>query len=197
MSKSVFDRLSGVALLLGGLVAIVALIFHPSDIAAPRSAPAHVALYAAVMLVLLGLPGLGAAIARRSRVLGLSGMVLLFFGLAFEDPLHSVLAFTVIPVLAANPDTRPLLQGPPPPTLMAFQIGAGPLILLGMIGLAVALWRMDAAPWLVGVLALGVVGVVIAFAIPPLGIGPGLIYLSLAVAGAALLAGPRVRIPQA
>jgi hypothetical protein len=64
----------------------------------------HIALYAGVMLVLLGLPALGARIATRARRLGLPGMALLLLGLAFEAPLHSVIEFAVPPLGPFGPE---------------------------------------------------------------------------------------------
>jgi hypothetical protein len=186
---TLFTRIGGAAILLGGLIAAVALIFHPDDIAAPRSAPTHLALYVAVLLLLFGLPGLGRILAQRSRVLAAVGTVLLFFGLAFEDPLHSVLAFTVIPVLAADPNTRSLINGPPPPILEVLQFGSAVPILAGLILLAVAVWRTAVLPrWTIGALLIAIVGLALAVALPPSGpIGPILLYLSLATLGWPLL----------
>jgi hypothetical protein len=47
--------------------------------------PVHLALYAAVILIALGLPGLYARQAERARVVGLIGTVLLFFGLVSQS----------------------------------------------------------------------------------------------------------------
>lgn len=185
ISHPAFYRLSGIAMLAGGLLATVAVAFHPEDPFNPRNVPVHLTLYTGVMLVLLGLPGLGARIASKSPVLGLTGMVLLFLGLAYEDPLHSVIEFTVIPTLAANPATRPLLDGPPPRTLLLFQNLALAPLAIGLILLAIAIWRTSALPrWLAIPMLATIVLVPVSFAVPPLGpAGPGVLYLSLAAAG--------------
>ncbi|MBV9579880.1 MAG: hypothetical protein JO057_14920 [Chloroflexi bacterium] len=92
------------------------------------------------MLVALGLQGLYARQSREAGVLGLCGTVLLFFGLVFADPIHSVLAFIVVPVLAADPSTLPLLDGPPPGLIGPLML-AVPVLLVGLVLVGIISWR--------------------------------------------------------
>lgn len=185
MPSSAFTRLSSLALVIGGLLATVAMIFHRPDLGDPLNVPVHLALYTGVMVALLGLPGLGAKLATRSPRLGLAGATALFLGLAFEDPIHSVLTFTAIPVIASDPATRPLLDGPPPGLMGPIQMLAIPVLFAGLILLAIAIWRTGVLPrWLVIPLIGTVLLIPLAFADTPFGIvGPVLLYLSLVALG--------------
>lgn len=198
MQHSAFVRLSSGAMIIGGLLATGAMVFHPEDIAAPVSVPVHLALYSGIMIALIGLPGLGARIASKAGTLGLVGMVLLFLGLAFEDPIHSVLAFTVVPMLAAEPATNSLLGGPPPGLSGPIQLLALPVIVAGLIVLALAIWRTGALPrWLIVPLLGTVLLIPLGFAVPALqSLAPGLLYLSLVALGWTLgLSDARVNSP--
>ena len=80
-------RWSGMALIVGGLLAVVATALHPSRETTasilqtePRLVAAHVLFTVAYLLVLLGLPGLYGAESTRMGRLGLSGFLLAFMG---------------------------------------------------------------------------------------------------------------------
>jgi hypothetical protein len=200
MSNSTLFRLSGISLVLGGLLGAVAVALHPSNMIDPVNIPVHLALYSAVMLIALGLPGLYVRQAERSGVVGLIGTVVLFFGLVFADPIHSVLEFTVVPVLAADPATRPLLDGPPPGLMGPLMI-AVPVLLIGLIVTAISSVRAGIFPrWPAALGFAAVVMVVAGFALsgpgpsesPVSEIGPALLYLTMAAFGY-VLAANRVR----
>lgn len=195
MAPSTLYRLSGLALLIGGLLSTGSVALHPPDgnMVTAINVPIHVALYAGVMLVLFGLPGLCARVAQRAGALGLVGSVLLFFGLAFEDPMHSVLEFTVVPIIAANPATRSLMDGPPPGLFMPLQMLGVLAIFAGLVVLAVAVLRTGVLPrWLAAPMILTVVLVPLGFAVPPMReLGPALLYLTLAGLGYPLLSAGR------
>jgi hypothetical protein len=198
MSASSLFRLSGISLILGGLLGTFAVALHPSNMIDPANIPVHLALYSAVMLIALGLPGLYARQAERAGVLGLIGTVVLFFGLVFVDPIHSVLEFTVVPMLGADPATRPLLDGPPP-GLMGPLLMAVPVLLIGLLVMAIASIRAAVFPrWPAALAVATVVMVVVGFALsgpgpsesPVSEIGPALLYLTLAVYGYVLAINP-------
>ncbi len=192
MSQSSFDRLSGGALILGGLLATAAILVHPDTPLSARNLPVHLALYSAVMLSLLGLPAVGRRLAQRAPGLGLLGMVLFFIGLAFEDPLHAALAFTVEPTLAANPATRSLFEGPPPGLLAPLQIGAIPFILAGLLLLTIAILRSHLLPrWLAWPLSLAFALIPASLVLQALGTLMAVaLYSSVAALGWALLTNP-------
>ncbi|MBV9897138.1 MAG: hypothetical protein JO020_23475 [Chloroflexi bacterium] len=195
MPTPILFRLSGASLLLGGLLAAIAMIFHPTDMTDPANVPVHLALYTAVMLIALGLPGLYGRFALQTGRTGLVGIVLLFVGAVFADPIHSVLEFTVVPVIAADPSTRSLLDGPPP-GLMGPLMLAIPVLLLGMIVWSVSVIRGKTVPRWPAVMSLAGVAAVMAGMIASGGqpggstlseVGPGILYLSLAAFGLVLV----------
>src|SRR5437588_8666172 len=106
MSTASLWRLCGVPLLLGGLIGAVCQYLHPDTANNSLFVPLHLALFAAVMLVLLGLPALVARQIERSGPLGALGGACLFVGLACVDLLHSVLVFGMLPALASDPRTQ-------------------------------------------------------------------------------------------
>lgn len=204
MSNSILFRLSGIALILGGLLGAAAVALHPSNNIDPVNVPVHLALYTAVMLVAVGLPGLYARQAAQAGVTGLIGTIVVFFGLVFADPIHSVALFTVVPLLASDPATRPLLAGPPPglmgPLMIAF-----PILLIGLLVMAVGFLRAGIFPrWPAAVAFATVIMVIAGFAIsgpipdgsPVAEIGPALLYLTMAAYGY-VLAANQVRTPAA
>jgi lysylphosphatidylglycerol synthetase-like protein (DUF2156 family) len=80
-------RWSGMALLLGGVSAIMAALFHPNNYALnavldPFWKPAHVAEGLTELLLVLGLVGLYLRQAERTGLLGLIGFILALFGSA-------------------------------------------------------------------------------------------------------------------
>lgn len=194
MSSQTLFKLSGLALLIGGALGALAVAFHPANMADPANIPVHVALYTAVVLVALGLPGFYAKQAQHTGLPGLLGFLALFFGVLFADPIHSVLEFTVIPVIAADPALQPLLDGPPPGLMGPLMIFV-PVLLLGLLITAIVSLRAGVFPRWPAVVALAAVVLV------PLGIavtgdstesivsevGPALLYLSMAAFGYVLL----------
>lgn len=196
MSSSILFRLSGIALILGGLLGTTAVALHPSNNIDPANIPVHLALYTAVMLVGLGLPGLYARQARQAGLTGLIGTIVVFFGLVFADPIHSVAEFTVVPLLASDPATRPLLAGPPPGLMGPLMI-AIPVLLIGLLVMAVGSMRAGILPrWPAALAFATVIMVVAGFATsgpvpdssPVSEIGPALLYLTMAAYGYVLAA---------
>src|SRR5262249_40100477 len=91
--------LSGSSLIAGGIAGVVAhvlhLQYHPTNPAqvAPyvtKNEPVHLLLFAAVLLVLLGLPGLLARQHERTGVFGLAGFIHVYFGLVCGEWMHCV-----------------------------------------------------------------------------------------------------------
>lgn len=158
MSSTTLFRLSGLSLVLGGLFSILYLFIHPggSGLAYyedPMTAPAHLVGFVAVLLVLLGLPGLYARQAERAGILGLAGTVLIFFGLAVLDGTHNVVDSIVTPALATIPEAEPLLAagGPLEEAVQGGMQGTlvgvgGPMLLLGLILLGIAILRAKVLP---------------------------------------------------
>lgn len=141
-SKTLF-RLSGLALLLALPLQIVGSLLHPPteelvDVLRSTYAPAHLILFLAWLLAVLGLPGFYARQAQRAGVLGLIGFVLTIAAAAYHLYLLLYEA-SATPLLAQDPATQALIG---PGGRMAHGAGAlGPLsfaLLLGwtLFGLA-------------------------------------------------------------
>lgn len=188
MSSTTLFRLSGLSLVLGGLLSVLYLFIHPdeSGLAYYRhamTAPAHLVGFVAVLLVLLGLPGLYARQVGRAGILGLAGTILIFFGLAVLDVTHNVVDATVTPALATIPDAEPLLAagGPFEEALQSGMQGTlvgvgGPMLLLGLVLLGIATLRAKVLPRWAGAL------LIVAAPVTPLGfMVPALEDLTLTV----------------
>ena len=191
MSNATLFRLNGLTLVLGGVLGGVASAVHPPDLTDPINVPVHLALYVAIMLIALGLPGLYLRHSEATKVAGLIGMVMLFFGIVFGDTIHSVIEFTVMPVITANPDTAALMHGGPP-GLMAPLMIAFPVLLLGQLIFAITWLRAAELPrWPAVVACASVVLVIAGFPFngtPLRDAGPALLYFSMAIYGWELLA---------
>ena len=201
MSSTILFRLSGLSLLLGGLLAVVSLI-HPNAssgleyLSDPRTVPAHLLGLTAVLLIMLGLPGLYAGQAERAGVLGLVGTVAVFFCVALLDGTHNVIDSMVRPALATLPEAAPLLTegGPLDSAMEAGPLGtivavAGPVFLLGMIVLGIATIRARVLPRWVGTLPIvAALFVPLGFVVPSLeGIAFAMPYVALGGLGLALM----------
>ena len=109
MSGQVLFRLSGGTLIAGGVSGVIAhflhLQYHPSQPSevlpyVSKSEPVHALLFAAVLLVLLGLPALLVRLREKIGIVGFAGFVLLYFGLVFGEWLHCILEIGIYPALA-------------------------------------------------------------------------------------------------
>jgi hypothetical protein len=202
MTSATLFRLSGLSLLVSGLVAAtihLVVLFAPQVIDPHAHDPLTVHIYlvasTAVLLLILGLPGLYARQAARAGLAGLAGTILIFFSIAILDGTHEVIGTAFWPALAADPATAPLLaageqavqRGP-----LGVLIPLGALLLIaGFLLLGFATLRARVLPRWLGVvfiiaepLALVVFMVpaiaVLAFAVP---------YVALGCAGFVLFAG--------
>lgn len=199
------NRLSGLALILGGAIGAYGQMFHPADPETAADLPRYVqdgtsihrALYFAVMLILLGLPALHARQSKKTGILGLAGFVLLFFGLPLVDLIHSVVFANVLPTLVAetSPDQAMsvLVAAFSAPPWAILEMLGRPLLALGVLLFSIATIRARVFPswngWLlIGALVLNF----IANFLPQVGgasYGGIALYLSLAGFGYALLGG--------
>jgi len=204
MSSSTLFRLSGAALVLGGALGAAGQLLHPADPEGPAmlaayaqaSQPIHLMLFFAVMLVLLGLPGVYARQSEQTGLLGLVGFLLLFFGVPLVDLIHSVVDFAILPaVVEQAPDQAMsvVLAAFEDPSWAILQMLGFPLLGLGVIVFGIATIRARVFPrWSGWVLvAVPIVGIISRFLpIPPdVGTSPDgvLFYVALVGLGYALL----------
>src|SRR5438876_3096221 len=169
-------RLSGLALILGGILLTVHLFTHPGGELAkyalePLWVPSHAIGAVAYLLIPLGLIGLYARQSSQMGWLGLVALVLSFVGLTLSAGASLFLSVVVVPFLGARGSDW---LDPPSGALYvttAFQIAVGISAaagLLGMLLLAVATLRARVLPslgaWLiVGTVPLAVVALVLVF----------------------------------
>lgn len=203
MSYATLVRLSGASLLLGGLAHLIYLFTHPHGsgfayYADPATALSHLAGFASVVLILLGLPGLYARLARGAGIPGLVGTVLVFFGLAMVDGTHMVIDSAVTPALATIPEAAPLLApgGPLEGAMRGGMQGTlvsagGPMLLLGLIVLGVSTVRAGVLPRWAGALPIvAALAVPLGFVMPSLeGVAFAMPYLALGCLGSILAVG--------
>lgn len=201
MKSSNLIRLSGLALVLGGLLAIVGSLLEPDSggleyATDPLTVSSHLLGAAAVLLVMLGLPGLFAFQAERAGILGLIGTVALFFCFPLLDLTHDFVDAAVRPALAAIPEAAPLLAegGPFDEALARGPVGnivslAGPALLLGLILLGVATIQAGVLPrWTGALLIVAALSVPLGFVVPALeGVAFAFPYAALGCAGLALV----------
>ncbi len=194
-------------LVVGGALGALVPALHPGHgpgyYAHPATAHAHLLLFAAVLLVSLGLPAL-AREGAGGRAGASVGAALYFVGLWCLDGTHGIVDGAVMPALAATqPKAAALLA---PGHASQDLLAAGPMRLIvdagialfvaGSLLLGAAVARAGRAPRLVGAcVAVAWAGMPASMALPDLRpVALALPYLALAAAGVALarpLAGPR------
>jgi hypothetical protein len=169
-------RLSGLALIIGGILLAVHFFTHPGGELAkyafePLWVTSHAIGAVAYLLIPLGLIGLYARQSRQIGWLGLIALVLSFVGLTLSAGASLFLSVALVPFLAAHGSDW---LDPPNGALYvttAFQIAvgiSGGALLLGTLLLAVATVRARVLPslgaWLIiGTAPLAVVALVLVF----------------------------------
>jgi len=149
MSSSTLYRLSGVALLMGGLLLAIglvgALVIIGSSPPGNSSANASVlfqlvflAIACGLVLIVAGLPGMYVRQARRTGGIGFLGFVLTLFGMLLDLGLALFAAIIVPWISTAAPQ---LLSGGPP---ALFILLYSPFLLLGIGSLVLGIAAMQA-----------------------------------------------------
>lgn len=204
VSPQTLYQLGGVVLLLGGALGALGQVIHPTDPDGPAAIaeyiragePAHVVLFFAVLLILLGLPAVCVRQNHKAGLLGLIGVVLVFFGLPLMDLVHSVGFFTLLPALLARvPDQiMPIVMtADEEPVHAALMMTSAPTLFLGTLLLAISTIQARVlSSWPAWLLLIALAGIVIEpfLNIPDTGVEytAVLFYLGLAGLGIALLA---------
>ena len=172
MSSKTLVRVSGLALLLAGVLLALAIPFHPSDadpqaLIRPAWVPVHTVFTIGVLLSLFGLMGLYLRLRERTGWLGLLGFVFLFSGSAFVLAVLFFEAF-VAPAIAASAAGPALLDPAGPlfggPLFVILLLTSG-IFSLGALLFCIALLRSGTAARWAGLLLLA--GILLAFW-PPL-----------------------------
>ena len=197
MSSLMTTRLSGAALLAAGLLGAAVPVVHPAHgpayYADPMTAPAHLLLFGAVLLVSLGFPGVVAAQPERLRPWAAAGAALLFVGEWLLDGTHGIVDGAVLPALVQHGAdgvhdaglAQALAAGP----LGALTDVGVPVIIAGCLTLGAVLARGGVVPrWVALLLAFCWVLAPVSFVVPALrAVGVALPYVAFAALGGALL----------
>jgi hypothetical protein len=195
-------RLSGAALLAGGVLGVAVPAAHPAHGPAyytdPMTAPVHVLLFVAVLLVSLGLPGLVGAQPERLRPWSAAGAALVFVGEWLLDGTHGIVDGAVLPALVQHGDVG-AAHGATRGVGLAEALASGPLgtlvdvgvpvMIAGCVALGVVLARGRVVPRTVAaLLGLCWVLVPVSFVVPAVrGLDVALPYVAFAAVGGALL----------
>lgn len=151
MSTQRFFRLSGLAVVVGGVVSIVCQLvgsFYNGNTTSYAAQPIYITsefvLAAATILLLLGLPGMYASQARGFGVVGLVGMALLFVAGVMLGVFSNLEDAMVTPWLAAQAPS--LANGFGPPPFFAFYNVQELAFVSGSVLLAIPLLRRRVSP---------------------------------------------------
>jgi hypothetical protein len=193
MSSSTLYRLSGIGLLIGGLLATLGILVQGSNasLLGPTWIPASLAVLIGEMFFLLGFPGLYTRQAHKAGVIGLVGFILFFFSGLLLGIGTSTLNIFVFPWLTQN---APKLADGPSALNLFFPL-AGFLNLIGGLLFGVATIRAGILSRAAAILLL--VGAVLSFAanfvpLPYLSsITTALLFVAIAWFGYMLMSKPR------
>jgi hypothetical protein len=165
MSSSTLYRLSGLALVLGGVIAAVFNVvntvafpsnsngFDPKVVTAAPWQIVSLLTFIGGVLILLGFPGAYLRQAKQSGVLGLIGFILLFIAGILLGLVIYIVDLLIIPYLAT---VAPKLLGANsgPPALFVFFIAAAVIVTLGALLFAIATLRAHVLPRMAAILLL-------------------------------------------
>lgn len=212
MSAAVLSRVSGALLILGGALGVAVPLAHPSHGPAyytdHMTAPVHLLLLAAVLLVSLGLPGVVAVQPARWQRWAAAGATLVFVGEWLLDGTHAIVDGAVLPALvqqgvigAAHGATRGVglaqaLAAGPLGTLV--NVGV-PIMIAGCLVTGIILLRAGTLSRIAAVLLAGCwILVPVSFVVPAVrGPDVALPYVAFAALGIALLRPRAARAPHA
>jgi hypothetical protein len=152
MSSSTIYRFSGVALFVGGLVAVIGQLMEIS--AAPGTRlwiPAASLALGGTLLIILGWPGLYLRQIDRAGRLGLLAFVLSFLGLLILVGIQTEDAL-ISPTLAASAATQAFVDREAIPALLVFELLSGLLLIVGPFLYSIATIRASVLPRWVAIL---------------------------------------------
>ena len=120
MSTTTSYRLSGIALILGSVLAIIYSVSQafingpfPQALASPVAVIGSLIGFIGSVLLLLGLPGVYTHQAKPAGILGLLGFLFLWYVILFHGVLIPFTSVTIVPVLVTDPATQHILAAGP------------------------------------------------------------------------------------
>lgn len=192
MSSTSLQRLSGIGLLIGSVLAIAGGILgiFSSNPASSIAIVGSLIQFIGATVVILCLPGMYARQAQRAGILGLVGTALMTCYILILGTFGSALNAVLLPFIATH---APALAQSEPPGLGIFFMVGGLLGALGGISLGLATIRASILPRWAGVLLMGSVMQVVGdfFQSPIANLGFMLVMIGFAWLGVALLSSER------
>lgn len=138
MSSATIYRLSGSALLVGGLLATlgaVAQIFLGDAYHNPLWIPVAAVIFFATLLILIGLPAVYAGQIKQAGALGMTGFLLLFWGFAQFGLVFRFFDMIILPWFGASADENP------PLSFIVYSLTAVVFLFVGTLLLAIVAFR--------------------------------------------------------
>jgi hypothetical protein len=185
MSSTQLYRISGLGLLIGGLLALIGTLIQGvnDNPLGPAWVPATVLIVIGELLLITGLPGMYARQAEKAGVVGLVGFLFFFVSVLMQGGGGGVTNLFFLPWLLQN---APHLATAGPPTIGIFFILAGLLSVIGAVLLGIATIRAGIFSRIAAILLL--IGAILNFIGQFLGDGvPFVSTLSLVLLFGALL----------
>ena len=144
MSAATLYRLSGIALLVGGVItALGALVqtFLAEDVANPLWIPVAACLFGGTLLMQMGFPAVYLRQMKRAGALGLFGFVFLFCGLAQFGIGFRFFDLVILPWFGKSADLNP------PLSFILYSLSAIVLLFLGALLFGIAQLRAGVRPY--------------------------------------------------
>jgi hypothetical protein len=199
MSSTTSYRLSGVALIVGSVLAIINYVSSafisgpfPQALAGPVAVIGSLIGFIGSVLVLLGFPGVYTRQAKAAGILGLLGFLCVWYVTLFHGVLIPFTSVTIVPVIVTDPAAQHLLAAGPLASFDPFNYVSIVGETVGILLLAIAMLRARVFPrwiaWLlIATLVLNAASFVPFFPDPLGNIAPQFGYLAMAGFGYALL----------
>ena len=156
-------KLSGAALIGSFVLSVAGGALHPivdgeshsvAALTAPASPYAQLLIYAGAVLLTAGLPAMFVFLAPHVGRIGITGILLYFFGNLLSVQGHLVVEAFVAPEIARDPATRHLISSNgeiiASDAFIAFQIAGGVVFIASLVLLGIGLFRSGVVPKAVG-----------------------------------------------
>jgi len=156
--SSRFIRVSGILLLVSGLLVAISWSFHPFDpdhhaMQSTRWLLVHGLASIGLVLCVPGLMGLYSQLADEGGILGLISFILATIGTALLAGMILFIEVAALPLIATLPDAEELLNATPPAFMATFAMTVLSFV-LGFILLSIVLLRSTTLPRRAGLLLL-------------------------------------------
>ncbi len=161
--RSQLLKLSGAALIGSFALSVTGGVLHPivdgeshsvAALTAPASPYAQLLIYAGAVLLAAGLPAMFVFLAPHVGRIGMTGIVLYFFGNLLSAQGHLVVEALVAPAIARDPAAQHLIAANgeiiAADAFITFQVAGGMVFLAGLLLTGIGLFRSGVVPRWVG-----------------------------------------------